>query len=570
MSRRDSRVSLNRQNDALLEFENFKKKFLLANKHITKLNSTLSVRIEELNAQISALYVENLRLRASEIALAAQLKKERDKSQRIMADAETAMHHFMKTFGLIRKSFNVPSGKPPSPPKHAPTATARRPALNPDASPHANRLARPPNFPEIFEEEEGPESDAQEDEERETSPSPVVRRKKPRASSSRLPVPASGRVISPPPPPLLAALHIQVDESLLKGRKRISRRTSGLLAPPDTTTRPVSPVPRPPSPAFGSPLRRDAGLAEEEEEYAVMHGGGLVVVPDDTEEEAERDRAARKERRKRAKARDAELAIARDRDRASQRAQEDDEPVAEGSKSRLKDVTNSPVGRSALPPLDTHISGACAVLSPANFADIPRTDSDRQRTPDSESDVPSSALTMASTSTRAVMSTPSTTPGPPSHLPTPRNSTSPPVPASDTDPGPAGGREKRVRKSVNYTEPKLNTKMRKPDPAPAPSTSTAKRLSTASQQPSPRTSLEDEHPTVTAVRRKKSRPRLPPEDDGDASDGAQADEEAVPRMNNNWVNVDGRRRSAHTTAMLASARRPLGDGDEARRHSMAV
>ena len=55
------------------------------------MNSTLSVRIEELNAQISTLYVENLRLRASEIALVAQLKKEREKSRRVMADAEAAV-----------------------------------------------------------------------------------------------------------------------------------------------------------------------------------------------------------------------------------------------------------------------------------------------------------------------------------------------------------------------------------------------------------------------------------------------------------------------------------------------
>ena len=56
-----------------------------------RLNSTLSVRIEELQAQISTLYVENLRLRASEIALAAQLKKEQEKSQKILADAEAAV-----------------------------------------------------------------------------------------------------------------------------------------------------------------------------------------------------------------------------------------------------------------------------------------------------------------------------------------------------------------------------------------------------------------------------------------------------------------------------------------------
>ena len=58
---------------------------------LSRLNSTLSVRIEELNAQISALYVENLRLRASEIALSSQLKKEREKSRKIIADAETAV-----------------------------------------------------------------------------------------------------------------------------------------------------------------------------------------------------------------------------------------------------------------------------------------------------------------------------------------------------------------------------------------------------------------------------------------------------------------------------------------------
>ena len=56
-----------------------------------RLNSTLSVRIEELNAQISTLYVENLRLRASEIALTSQLKKEREKSRKILGDAETAV-----------------------------------------------------------------------------------------------------------------------------------------------------------------------------------------------------------------------------------------------------------------------------------------------------------------------------------------------------------------------------------------------------------------------------------------------------------------------------------------------
>jgi hypothetical protein len=101
-----------------------KKKFLLANKHITKsvfvtlhtrhlyrplmarsparLNSTLSVRIEELNAQISTLHVENLRLRTSEISLSTQLKKEKERSQRILTDAESAVR-FHRLYSSLTK-----------------------------------------------------------------------------------------------------------------------------------------------------------------------------------------------------------------------------------------------------------------------------------------------------------------------------------------------------------------------------------------------------------------------------------------------------------------------------------
>ncbi|KAK7458864.1 hypothetical protein VKT23_009875 [Stygiomarasmius scandens] len=90
MSRRESRVSSDaRQNDALFEFENFKKKFLLANKHITKLNSTLSVRIEEQNARISFLETENLRLLAEKNTIALELRRERSKSRRIIEEAES-------------------------------------------------------------------------------------------------------------------------------------------------------------------------------------------------------------------------------------------------------------------------------------------------------------------------------------------------------------------------------------------------------------------------------------------------------------------------------------------------
>lgn len=56
-----------------------------------RLNSSLAMRIEELNAQISTLYTENLRLRASEINLAAQLKREREKSRKVIAETEAAV-----------------------------------------------------------------------------------------------------------------------------------------------------------------------------------------------------------------------------------------------------------------------------------------------------------------------------------------------------------------------------------------------------------------------------------------------------------------------------------------------
>lgn len=49
------------------------------------------MRIEELNAQISTLYTENIRLRASEINLAAQLKWEREKSRKVIAETEAAV-----------------------------------------------------------------------------------------------------------------------------------------------------------------------------------------------------------------------------------------------------------------------------------------------------------------------------------------------------------------------------------------------------------------------------------------------------------------------------------------------
>ncbi|KAK7679607.1 hypothetical protein QCA50_017318 [Cerrena zonata] len=612
MSRRQSRVSLDaRQNDTLLEFENFKKKFLLANKHITKLNSHLSVRIEELNAQISDLHVENLRLRASEIALSAQLKKEREKSRRVLADAEAATHSFMKQLGHIRKLNTIPHGIPISPEAQPPPPRARRPIRNPNASPPTIRVARVPTVPGIAEDDENVVSSAHsspadspgadpEDEGETPSPTPVRRKSKSRASSSRLPV----RQNSPdPPPPDISTVNFE--NQLKYGKRKPTRRQSGLL----TTTMSITTITeRPPSPAFGSPLRREVGLQEEEEEVLAVIGG--IDGREDEEPEIIAQSITRRERKKKPKDVEQEREsgsefVARERERKRPRDSEEQIWTAEGGKkSKLKDVTNSPPGR--LPALDIPSGMFFAirliVITCARNAHI-KCDIDRERLHTPEHDIPTSATSASTTNSlattsRTFLTTPATTPAPSlrsepqSSLPTPRSSS--PLPSGDpSDPSEAaaGGRERRVRKSVNYAEPKLNTKMRKPDPPPG--TTTSRRSSTTSRRSSEmapaitatsssnststltdNTATQSQPGTVAGTKRKKSsssRVLLEPDDD-EESDGTQADAEFGGSRftsssgfsgSSGWVNTESRRRSIH-----ASTSRKYDDDD--RRHSMAV
>ncbi|GBE82871.1 hypothetical protein SCP_0412580 [Sparassis crispa] len=584
MSRRQSRVSIDaRQNDTLLEFENFKKKFLLANKHITKLNSTLSVRIEELNAQISTLYVENLRLRASEIALTSQLKRERERSRKIIADTEAATHSLLKHLGHIRKSFSIPHSRSSSEESQPPAPTAvraKRPVVNPNASPAPNRLARPPTFPGITEDDEtnlsSPgEPDADVEEELEASPTPVKRRKtKPHTSDSRLPVPT--RVASPPPVP-----EIDFSEQLNKvGKRKPTRRQSGLLSSVSITTVTSGGIsteimpPRPPSPAFGSPFRREVGLAEEEEELAAVNGE--VVGPQYEEQEVEvilqavtkRERREKKLKEKdrdrdRDKDRDrdiiADSGTSRDHERKRSRVHEEPAGIESsgGSKSKLKDVTNSQAAPSVL-----------------SLFDAP--DRERQRTSNDDEEPTATTSTHTLSSSVATRNFLSAAVDPPpithssrtSYLASPRTSSPPPAAASEAEP--VGGRERRVRKSINYAEPKLNTKMRKPDAGP----STSKRASTSSGEgsalrASPEAPAQDPPPAPDpgAVRRKKSRARMLSED-GEESEGAQADAEfgGLRAAGSGWVNMEGRRRSVQSGS--GSLRRV--EGDDARRHSLAV
>lgn len=323
------------------------------------------------------------------------------------------------------------------------------------------------------------------------SPSPQLHRRRKSggrssgSSSSSGPLTSASRVTyTQPPAPLLpapqivTAIHVDIDDVLLapSTRKRIARRQSGLIgtpAPISSNSRSLTP-PRPPSPAFGSPLRRAAGLAEEEEENGVQ----VQDVEADVEEQLARAAAAKKERRRRLKAAAGEVgetegesgsARERDRDRKERdrekerrrsRHEADEQGGATGPLFSLKDVTNTAIGqgRNALTPLDIPFDSKpnspliyhSTVANNYFFAVQPR----RYSTPE-DSDVPTSAFT---SSTRPTLTTPGTTPGP-SHLPTPRTSSPPPIPFEEAAESeqPAGGRERRVRKSVNYAEPKLNT-----------------------------------------------------------------------------------------------------------------
>jgi hypothetical protein len=248
--------------------------------------------------------------------------------------------------------------------------------LNPSASPHANRLARPPRVPEIFEEDEAGSDAFAED--RSQSPTPVMRRKKSRSTSSSSRVPAPAPIVSPPtlPLPIVATIQVDINESLLKhGKKRVSRRQSGLInvtsscgsvssssASSSSKGRGVSPPLRPPSPAFGSPLRRDAALAEEEEVYEAILGHR----PTNANEEPNLERVTNKGKKKRTltQAQAEEVVVEDVREREKRRLRDDPEIAGQ----RLQDVTNAFGSRVSLPLLDTNVSGmAPSVSNPVLF-----------------------------------------------------------------------------------------------------------------------------------------------------------------------------------------------------------
>jgi len=181
------------------------------------------------------------------------------------------------------------------------------------------------------------------------------RRAKDKPSSSRLPLPP--RVASPPPLP--TPLRIDLVERESSNKRKSSRRQSGLLSVnTDVGTsigseRPEGLLhPRAASPALGSPERGNAGLAEDDEERQVdeiiSSGSGITEELDF----AARARKERKERKSKLVERNVSYG---DTDVGTMRVKERKRRKEEEG-SGLKDVTNSPRSRTALPPLDTHTS----------------------------------------------------------------------------------------------------------------------------------------------------------------------------------------------------------------------
>jgi len=63
------------------------------------------MRIEELNSQVSSLYVENIRPRVSNIALTSELKRERARNSRIVGAVSVGTQSI---FDLCSNPSNVP------------------------------------------------------------------------------------------------------------------------------------------------------------------------------------------------------------------------------------------------------------------------------------------------------------------------------------------------------------------------------------------------------------------------------------------------------------------------------
>ena len=98
----------------------------------------------------------------------------------------------------------------------------------------------------------------------------------------------------------------------------------------------TSPPPRAPNHAFGSPLQRSAGRAEEEEEYAAIHGHRRVDVDEDVELDRPSSRG-KKRTLAQLQAEETPAPAEGDREREQRRIREDFEVAAR----RLQDIMSA-------------------------------------------------------------------------------------------------------------------------------------------------------------------------------------------------------------------------------------
>lgn len=209
-------------------------------------------------------------------------------------------------------------------------------------------MAKAPTIPGIVEDDEAGEDMP-------PSPTPQRRRSKPRASLGRTKEETGT---------------IQFDEDMSKaGKRKPTRRQSGLLTTKMAVTVTEIATPRPPSPAFGSPLRRDAASEEEEEAIAMISPAepmdededegpiAMTVTRRDKKKKArdldEREREFERDTDSRHGDRTASAESSR-RDREKRRTRDSDEASNpfEAKKPKLKDVTNSPPPRPSLATLE--------------------------------------------------------------------------------------------------------------------------------------------------------------------------------------------------------------------------
>ena len=196
----------------------------------------------------------------------------------------------IKHLSYLRDSYDIKPTPPTHPIPSSPRARRREPSVDPESgSPLFLRVARPPNVPGIHEEDE-PSSDEQQ---RHASPISKRSKGKPRLSASKLPLPTRSTSPARAPTPMIGHQNTEnISASLHPSKPRKTlRRPSGLL---EINTEALS-VPRSASPAFGSPIRLEAGRAEEAEEYAAIHGEIGVVIIDQNEDN---DAIFKKEKRK--------------------------------------------------------------------------------------------------------------------------------------------------------------------------------------------------------------------------------------------------------------------------------